>query len=328
MKIKNKYAIGVHVMFYEIEMFPLYIDGLLNLLTTVENGENVYLDFVFNVSQFFEKIDTNKISKRELIEKFENEYNRIPSSFIKSFKIQDDDNIFYTQTNYRREFNNKYCYLTDYLIWGETDSLIPKESILALEKITPVVHQQGIYRFIACFADRKMWDNSWDVTVHPKFIDHVYDEKDVDNKNQAKSCFSIEEMNDINSSITDLDIQSISYPKIDGSNLVLTSDLIKSGVNIPPCFIHNDDESLSLMAQKILGDKYIQIIFKNILKVHARRHPKKRMYILNENNPRGFCGNQKGDWWQLFKNMSQHNISVLFNNQGKFYTFEDFKKQL
>ena len=327
MNIKNKYAIGVHIMFYEIEMVSSYIDGLLNLLSTVENHSKIYVDFAFNVSQFFEKIDTSKTSKKELIQKFDEQYNRIPSTFNKSYKIIDNDNEFYTQTNYRREFNTKYCYISDYLIWGETDSLFPREAIISLEQLTPVVRKQQIYKFIACFADRKMWDNSWDVTVHPNFINHKYDDKDVDNINQAKSCMSVEQMNSINSKIKELDIQSINYPKIDGSCLVLTSDLIRSGVNIPPCFIHNDDESLSLMARKIQGDKYIQIIFKNILKVHARRHPKKRMYIANENNPRGFCGKEKGDWWQIFKEMSQHNLNNLFDNTDRFYTYEDFKNK-
>ena len=52
------------------------------------------------------------------------------------------------------------------------------------------------------------------------------------------------------------------------------------------------------------------------------------MYIENENNPRGFCGKEKGDWWSLFKKMSHHNLNSLFNNTGKFYTYEDFKKLL
>jgi len=328
MKINYKYAIGIHVMFYEIEMFKSYIDGLLNLLSTVDNKENVYLDFSFNISQFFEKIDTSTTSKDNLISRFFLEYNRLPDSVNKLCTIVDNDNQFYTQTNYRREFNTKYCENVDYVIWGETDSLFPKEAIVSLEQLTPVVRNQGLYRFIACFADRKMWDNSWDVTVHPKYLNHVYNDKDVDNINQAKSCMSIDQMNDINSEIKELDIQTINYPKLDGSCLVLTSDLIKSGVNIPPCFIHNDDESLSLMAQRILGDKYIQIIFKNILKVHARRHPNKRNYVLNEDNPRGFCGDQKGKWWKIFKEMSQHNLNTLFNNTGRFYTYEDFKKSL
>jgi hypothetical protein len=159
-------------------------------------------------------------------------------------------------------------------------------------------------------------------------LNHVYDDKDVDNINQSKSTMTIEQMNIINSEIKDLDIQTINHPKIDGSCLVLSSDLIKSGVNIPPCFIHNDDESLSVMAQKILGEKYVQVIFKNILKVHARRHPNKRMYIANENNPRGFCGKEKGDWWQVFKQMSQHNLNILFSNTGRFYTYEDFKNNI
>jgi hypothetical protein len=328
MIIQNKYAIGVHVMFYEIEMLSTYVDGLLNLLSTVDNKENIYLDFSFNTSQFFEQIDTSKTSKDDLTDRFEIELSKLKQLPNLHYKIIDNDNEFYTQTNYRREFNTKYCEKVDYLIWGETDSLFPKEAIMSLEQLTPVVRKQGLYRFIASFADRKLWDNSWDVTVHPKFINHKYDDKDVDNINQAKSCMSIEQMNLINSEIKEIDVQTINYPKIDGSCLVLTSDLIKSGVNIPNCFIHNDDESLSMMAQKILGTNYLQIVFKNVLKVHARRHPNKRMYIANENNPRGFCGKEKGDWWQVFKQMSQHNLNILFSNTGRFYTYEDFKNNI
>lgn len=328
MIIQNKYAIGVHVMFYEIEMLSTYVGGLLNLLSTVDNKENIYLDFSFNTSQFFEQIDTLKTSKDDLTDRFEIELSKLKQLPNLHYKIIDNDNEFYTQTNYRREFNTKYCEKVDYLIWGETDSLFPKEAIMSLEQLTPVVRKQGLYRFIASFADRKLWDDSWDVTVHPKFINHKYDDKDVDNINQAKSCMSIEQMNLINSEIKEIDVQTINYPKIDGSCLVLTSDLIKSGVNIPNCFIHNDDESLSMMAQKILGTNYLQIVFKNVLKVHARRHPNKRMYIANENNPRGFCGKEKGDWWQVFKQMSQHNLNILFNNTGRFYTYEDFKNNI
>lgn len=315
-------------MFYEIEMLSTYVDGLLNLLSTVDNKENIYLDFSFNTSQFFEQIDTSKTSKDDLTDRFEIELSKLKQLPNLHYKIIDNDNEFYTQTNYRREFNTKYCEKVDYLIWGETDSLFPKEAIMSLEQLTPVVRKQGLYRFIASFADRKLWDDSWDVTVHPKFINHKYDDKDVDNINQAKSCMSIEQMNLINSEIKEIDVQTINYPKIDGSCLVLTSDLIKSGVNIPNCFIHNDDESLSMMAQKILGTNYLQIVFKNVLKVHARRHPNKRMYIANENNPRGFCGKEKGDWWQVFKQMSQHNLNILFSNTGRFYTYEDFKNNI
>ena len=70
-KLKRKYVIGVHVMFFEIEIFKEYIDGLLNLLNTVENKENVVLDFCFNTSEHLEQIDTSQITKEELISKFD-----------------------------------------------------------------------------------------------------------------------------------------------------------------------------------------------------------------------------------------------------------------
>ena len=50
MILKNKYAIGTHVMFYEIEIYKEFIDGLINVLDQVENKQNVYLDFCFNTN--------------------------------------------------------------------------------------------------------------------------------------------------------------------------------------------------------------------------------------------------------------------------------------
>ena len=41
MKLKNKYVIGTHVMFYEIEMFPELVQSIINALGTVDNPENV-----------------------------------------------------------------------------------------------------------------------------------------------------------------------------------------------------------------------------------------------------------------------------------------------
>ena len=69
-KLDKKYVIGVHVMFFEIEIYKEYIDGLINLLDTVENKENVTLDFCFNISEKIEEIDKTQITEEELVEKF------------------------------------------------------------------------------------------------------------------------------------------------------------------------------------------------------------------------------------------------------------------
>lgn len=328
MNLTNKYAIGVHIMFYEIGMVPNYIDGLLNMLSTVNNKDNVYLDFAFNVSQFFEQIDTSKTSKEQLIELFNREIARLPKDAHLNVRIVNNDDEWYTQTTYRRDFNTNYCNKVDLLMWGETDSCFPKESFMALESLTSNLYANGVFRFTACFADRKMWDSSWDSLVHPKYINHVYDDKDVDNLNQAKSFISIDTMNTINSTIDSLEINILKEPKIDGSCFVISSDVVRSGVNIPGCFIHNDDESFAYMAKKMMGNQYVQYVFKNLLKIHARRCVNKRTCILDENNNRGYCGKAKGKWWELFVEISQKNMAVLVSGRGKFLTYKDFKASL
>lgn len=328
MNVNNKFSIGTHVMFYEIEMFSDFIDGLINLMESVDNKENVHIDIAFNVSQFFEKIDVNKIDKRGLIEKFESQLCRLipyvdPTTLYS--RVIDDDLSFYTQTDYRREYNSKFCKIVDFVMWGETDSFFPRQAFQALDVLSDYARENGVNRYVVCFADRKMWDSSWDATVHPKYLNHVFVESDFENANQSKSKMSVADMNAVNDVSGPLELTHINYPKIDGSCLVMSSDFLRSGINIPPCFIHNDDESLSLVAKQMMGDGYCQFIFKNILKVHARRHPNKRTYVLNEDNPNGFCNEKKGEWWSRFIKMSQHNIGILIRNQGKFLTFEDFK---
>ena len=76
-KLEKKYVIGVHVMFFEIEIYKEYIDDLINLLNTVKNKENITLDFCFNISEKIEEIDKSKITEEKLIEKFKNGINRL-----------------------------------------------------------------------------------------------------------------------------------------------------------------------------------------------------------------------------------------------------------
>ena len=330
-KLKNKYVIGCHVMFYEIEIYKEYIDGLINLLETVENKKNVYLDLCFNISEKIEKIDTDKISKEELIKLFKDGVTKLmmytyPPNL--KWKIITPEDDFYFHADYRRDLNYYYCKKVDYIMHGETDSFFPKEALQALESLSEYTNENNIHRYIVCFADRKMWDPSWDPTVHPKYIDHVFEDGPDShlNPNQAKSRMSIEEMNKINSEIEDFDFTYINEPKIDGSCLVLSADLVKFGVNIPPCLIYNDDHGLSIMSGKLLGKNYIQFICKNLLKVHARRHPKKRLYVLNEDNP--YSLGKKINTFEEFRRLSDANIQTLASNApNRFYEYKDFKHE-
>ena len=328
-KLDKTYVIGTHVMWFEIEMYADFIDGMLNLLETVENKENVTIDLCLNLLQHFEKIDTDKIKKHEIVIKFKKGVAKLEElGYWVNSKIKDNDE-FYFHADYRRDLNYNYCKKVDYVMWGETDSFFPKEAFQVVEALAKYTDEQNIHRYLLSFSDRKMWDASWDALVHNDYVnlEFVDDDEGHLNPNQAKSPMSIEKMNEINSKAEEFDFSYIQYPKISGACLVLSSDLIKSGVNIPPCLLYNDDEGLSIMSHKLLGDKYIQFVVKNVLHVHARRHPQKRMYVKGEDNPYSFIGD-KNDNFQKFLSMSKQNIQTLVTEQGKFKEYNDLKKLL
>ena len=331
-KLKNKYVIGTHVMFFEIEMYKDFIDGLVNLLETVENLGNVTIDICFNTSELIEKIDIKQIDRTSLIYKFNQETNRIlyecGAMCKTNIRIIEKDE-FYFHADYRRDLNHNYCKEVDYIMWGETDSFFPQEAFQVIETLSDYTKEQNMHRYLLSFADRKMWDSSWDPLVHVDYESHVFvdDDKGHLNPNQAKSPMSIEKMNEINAKADEFDFTYITSPKISGACLVLSSDLIKCGVNIPPCLIYNDDEGLSVMSEKLLGQNFIQFICKNILHVHARRHPNKRLYVMGEDNPHSFIDKKNPNFQKLLK-CSKQNIQTLITDQGKFYEYNDLEKIL
>jgi len=332
MEIKNRYVIGTHVMWYEIEMYANFVDGLVNLLEPVTNKENVIIDLCFNASQKFEQIvDTEDIYK--LKEKFLKGVSKIKDLDVKVVVqvkgMPHQENEFYFHADYRRDLNYNYCKKVDFVMWGETDSFFPKEAFQAIDSLKEYTDGIGEHKYIACFSDRKMWDSSWDATVHKDYVDikFVDDDEGHLNPNQAKSPLPIETMNEINSKIEQFDLNVINYPKIDGSCLVMSADLIKSGVNVPLCLIYNDDDGLGIMAEKLLQKDYKQFIIKNLLKVHARRHPQKRLYVKHEDNPHSFGGDKNNDF-QKFLKLSQENIYKLRTGKGKFKEYNDLKKIL
>ena len=327
--LNKTYVIGTHVMWFEIEMYSDFIDGMVNLLENVENKENVTIDLCFNMLQHFEEVDYDKIKKHELVIKFKKGVATLESmGYIVNQEIKDGDE-FYFHADYRRDLNYNYCKKVDYVMWGETDSFFPREAFQAIETLAKYTDEQNIHRYLLSFADRKMWDSSWDPLVHVDYrdVEFIDDDKGHLNPNQAKSPMSIEKMNDINSKAEDFDFSYITQPKISGACLVLSSDLIKSGVNIPPCLLYNDDEGLSIMSQKLMSQNFIQFVCQNLLHVHARRHSNKRMYVKNENNPHSFI-NRKNNDFQKFLKLSKENINVLVSGQGKFKEYNDLKKIL
>ena len=329
-KLTNKYVIGTHVMFFEIEMYKDFIDGLVNLLETVENKDNVTIDLCFNMSEKIEKIDYDKISKDELLGKFYAGVNRIIElGYVNVHTGIVETDELYFHADYRRDLNYNYCKKVDYVMWGETDSFFPKEAFDVIETLSKYTTEQNIHRYLLSFSDRKMWDASWDPLVHVDYehLEFIDDDEGHLNLNQAKSPLPIETMNEINAKAEEFNFTYITRPKISGSCLVISTDLIKFGVNVPLCLLYNDDEGLSVMCEKLMGQNFIQFVCKNVLHVHARRHPQKRLYIRGEDNPYSFIG-EKNKNFQKFLDLSKQNIQKLITGQGKFYEYHDLENIL
>jgi len=326
-KLSNKFAIGCLIQWYEVEMIEEYLQSVKNSLENIENKDNVIVDLCFNLDQSLEKVDTKQYS----LSKIENRFKEMEKDLSKICNLTIRYNVdgIYTIADYRREFNDTYCEVTDVLMWGESDSLIPKQTFEILDMLHSSNLNQNVSKYITFFGGCKMWDDSWKPVEHTDFTDKPFIEGDTKNWWSLRYVMNIKEMNDINDKVEDLDIQLVNPYKFNGCGLVISSDIIKSGVNIPRSvfFVHEDTAFMHSLIKTFDGN-IPQFIIKNILLVHNRKHTKKRRYVLGES---GIDKTNTGalrkvhEWYSTANKMSEHNAYNLFN-QSKVYTWGDVFK--
>ena len=325
--MKTKFAIGCLVQWYEVEIVEEYIRSLELALEILENSINITVDICWNLSQSLEKIDTDKTSLHEIEAKFGmmssriRNYTRVKETFYK------DDKHPYTIADYRRDFNDKYCTEVDVLMWGETDSLIPKQTFLILDNLHQTITQNGNSKYLAFFGTCKMWDDSWKPIEHNDFTDKLHSDSR-DDWWSVNYTMNIEEMNAINDKVDELDVRIVSPHKFNGCGLVISSEVIKSGVNIPKSsfFVH-EDSAFMMMTNKVLGD-IPQYVIKNILLVHNRKRLDKRKYIKGEDGNTVAEMRRSTDWYTLANKMCEQNYLNLFNPNYKSFTWDDVLKKL
>ena len=325
-ELRHKYIVGTQVMFYEIEMLSDFIDSVRQSLKHVSNKQNVTIDMCFNISQYFEKIDTTTISKDELLSKFMTIINGLESDeYNVKYSIYENDEKPRTMVEYRRDLNYYGCQDHDYVIWGETDCLLPNQCFEVLDSLMTYAHSNNIYNYITTFATRKMWDDSWKVLEHVDFTDKPFHSMKTELElaetmpYSIRYNMSIDEMNKINNKVDRPDIQLIHQPKFDGSCLIISSNLIKAGANIPPGIfgLVAEDTAFMYSCQQILGKGYTQFVVKNILKVHNRMHKLKRRYTNTTQN-------DKGDAYNSLRELNRKNLQSIFSN-GRALSYKDWK---
>lgn len=321
--MKTKFAIGCLIQWYECDIIGEYIETLKEAIDEYD-GE-VIVDFCVIEHEKLENCVTPE-KKEECLRVIEEKLSIISKTTTWSGQVM------YSIADYRRQFNEKYCELADVLMWGESDALIPKQTFNILDNLHQMSLQNNNPKYLAFFGTCKMWDDSWKMLEHPDFTDKpFYDSpKDFDSKKHwwsLRYSMSKEEMNKINSKTEDLEVLIAPQHKFNGCGLVISSEIIKSGVNIPhSAFFVHEDTSFMLMTQKILGN-IPQYIIKNILLVHNRNHPKKRMYIEGERKDGTMNEKRRSNEWYVKANkMSEQNCYNIFNPNYKSFTWKDVWK--
>ena len=164
--LKNKFAIGCLVQWYECDIIEEYIDSLQDAIKAYD-GE-VIVDFTVVMNQDLEKC----VSEKQLL-----------SCKVKIGSICNFGNVrvtydLHTIADYRREFNDKYCDKADVLVWGESDSILPKQMFIVLDNLHKTSLQNNNPKYLAFFGMCKMWDESWKELEHPDFTDKPFIEVD------------------------------------------------------------------------------------------------------------------------------------------------------
>ena len=328
MKIKNKIAIGCLIQWYEIELIEEYLQSVKNAVDIIDNKDNVVIDLYFNCSEELEKVDEKQTNISDIKQKYYDILKRLFGDFeyggynLKLF-TNEISNSIYTIADYRRDFNVKYCTKVDILMWGESDSLIPRQTFEILDNLHQGVKEKTP-KYVSFFGTCKMWDDSWLPVEHNEFTDKPFVDGDTENWWSLRYNMNIDEMNSFNDKVEKLDVRTINNYKFNGCGLVISSDLVKSGVNIPESsfFIH-EDTAFMFQLQRLFQGSIPQYIIKNILLVHNRKHTKKRSYVKGELLSDDVSGGRlRHDWYKKASDMSHHNCYNMFN-QSKTYTWKD-----
>ena len=332
MKNKTAFAIGVLIQWYEVEIVGEYFKTLAEAIKKYDGSVIIDVTVVAQTQLEKPKFKCGEHSMKKCRESiFKSMWKYLPNVRVHYRSISDSgqkwpdikvNSTIFTIADYRREFNEKYCDVVDLLIWGESDMLVPKQMFTALD----LLHQQvseNTPKYITTFGICKMWDDSWKPLEHVKFTDKPFIENDYENWWSLKYTMNESEMNLINEEVEELDVATIKPFKFNGCSLVISSEVIRSGVNIPrSVFFVHEDTAFQIMLQKLLPN-IPQYHIRNLLVVHNRNHPKKRMYI--DESVEGSMNKRRrsNEWYVKANKFSEENCYNIFNPTYKAKSWND-----
>jgi hypothetical protein len=317
----TKFAIGCLVQWYEVKIIGEYISSIKSAIDAY-GKDNVFIHFDIVKGKLLEKFDGTEEEFEVVIDELMDKITSLGDYNIDWVIHQEN---VYSIADHRRDFNREYCEQVDVLVWGESDMLAPKQMFVILDQLHQQVKDQTP-KYLAFFGGCKMWDSSWELLEHPKFTDKPFIEGDTENWWSLRYTMSESEMDTINEETESAEVIVLPQHKFNGCGLVISSEVIKSGANIPKgMFFVHEDTAFMMMTQKLLGN-IPQFVIRNILLVHNRKHHSKRYKVLGEEGidptNTGLL-RQQHDWYNRAYEASSQNLANLFNPNYKFKGWKD-----
>ena len=290
--MNNKILYTLHVMWYESKMLSETLDSVA---AAIQNSIiPVDLIVCLNSQTYIEKPD-NVIP----IDMF-NEF--LSHSILKQATIihKTDSDPFYNIGDWRRDiYGTDYDY--KYVVWGESDCLVPEDYFYLLSNI-----QIDQPHFIS-LATRKMWDTTWDEVEHPWINEFPRNGSIIGLRNEQApapyNCgdyITIEQLNEFNSKF-DPELVQLSKHKVDGNMTTLSNGLPYPFLPIDLHFAREDYCLEMFFSKKQIPQYHIR----TRLKGHNTAHPDKRTCTLNQKND---------DVYKKFESQAYESIFKFINN--------------
>jgi hypothetical protein len=273
-------------MWYESKML---IETLDSVDQAIQNSIiPVDLIVCLNAQTFIEKPDN--VTPIEMFDEFIN--HPVLKNAIISYKTNDDE--FYNIGDFRRDiYGPEYDY--KYIVWGESDCLVPEDYFFLLSNI-----ELDHPHFIS-LATRKMWDSTWDNVEHPWI--HKFPRNGPTTRPEKApvpfNCtdyISIDELNKFNSQFDPILIK-LDQLKIDGNMTALARNLPYPFLPLDLHFAREDYCLEMFFTKKNIPQYHIS----TRLKGHNQVHPTKRVGTLNEKND------------EIYKQFEQDAYTSIFN---------------
>lgn len=268
-EFKPRVLYTMHVMWYESKMLNETLDSVQ---AAIENSTiPVDVMICLNSQTYIEKPDG--VIPTNMFNEFSDHL--VMKQAIITHKTDSDP--FYNIGDWRRDiYGPEYDY--KYIVWGESDCLVPEDYFYLLDNIN-IEHPHFL-----SLATRKMWDNTWDEVEHP-WLRQFPRNGPPHEPAQAPKPFNsghyitLDELNEFNRQFEPELIQ-LNRLKIDGNMTALSKGLPYPYLPMDLHFAREDYCLEMFFTKKQIPQYHIS----TRLKGHNQVHPTKRTGTLNQKN--------------------------------------------